>query len=210
MKLLLVSYLMIVGMCSLPSSSSSVKIGTQEWMVKNLDVDRYRNGDPIPQVQDVEAWSKLKSGAWCYYDDMPELGAKYGKLYNWYAVNDPRGLAPDGWHIPSKQEWEQLIKTLGGEGECSAKLKNISGWGDHNGTNESGFSALPGGVRTHEGNFGFIDDDAQWWSSTDWSATNSQKLWAWSCRLHYDENSNFSPDNSATKGFGLSIRCVKN
>jgi uncharacterized protein (TIGR02145 family) len=88
----------------------SVKIGDQEWMPINLDVDRFRNGDLIPHVESDEEWEKAgenEQAAWCYYDNDPENGKKYGKLYNWFAVNDPRGLAPEGWHVPSKEEWEE-------------------------------------------------------------------------------------------------------
>jgi uncharacterized protein (TIGR02145 family) len=86
---------------------ATVTIGTQVWMTKNLDVDRYRNGDIIPEVKDSIAWANLKTGAWCYYNNDPELGKIYGKLYNWYAVNDPRGLAPAGYHIPTDAEWTE-------------------------------------------------------------------------------------------------------
>lgn len=79
----------------------TIQIGTQKWMSKNLDVAFYRNGDPIPQVTSPTAWAVLSTGAWCYYNNDPIQGNKYGKLYNWYAVNDPRGLVPQGWHIPS-------------------------------------------------------------------------------------------------------------
>jgi uncharacterized protein (TIGR02145 family) len=95
-------------------SSLNIKIGTQIWTTKNLDVSTYRNGDPIPQVQDVGSWSKLTTGAWCYYENKTTNGTIYGKLYNWYAVNDPRGLAPKGFHIPSSAEWTILIDYLGG------------------------------------------------------------------------------------------------
>ncbi|MBK9465523.1 MAG: fibrobacter succinogenes major paralogous domain-containing protein [Chitinophagaceae bacterium] len=86
----------------------TIVIGTQQWMNNNLDVAFYRNGDPIPQVTDPTAWAGLTTGAWCYYNNDSTLGNKYGKLYNWYAVNDPRGLAPQGWHIPSDAEWTAL------------------------------------------------------------------------------------------------------
>jgi uncharacterized protein (TIGR02145 family) len=83
----------------------TVTIGTQEWMSENLNVEHYRNGDIIPQVQDSVEWTKLTTGAWCYYDNNSENEKIYGKLYNWYAVNDKRGLSPTGWHIPIGKEW---------------------------------------------------------------------------------------------------------
>ena len=97
------------------TSFKTVKIGNQVWTSKNLDVATYRNGDVIPQVQDPNAWGTLTTGAWCYYDNDASNGTKYGKLYNWYAVNDPRGLAPKGYHIPSDAEWTQLCDYLGGD-----------------------------------------------------------------------------------------------
>ncbi|MBK8080215.1 MAG: fibrobacter succinogenes major paralogous domain-containing protein [Saprospiraceae bacterium] len=101
----------------------TIQIGTQKWMSKNLDVAFYRNGDPIPQVTSPTAWAVLSTGAWCYYNNDPIQGNKYGKLYNWYAVNDPRGLAPQGWHIPSDAEWTTLEITLGGVSVAGGKMK---------------------------------------------------------------------------------------
>ena len=92
-----------------------VQIGQQVWMDKNLDVETYRNGDVIPQVTDSKEWAALKTGAWCYHSNNKANGVIYGKLYNWYAVNDQRGLAPKGWHIPSKAEWTTITTFLGGE-----------------------------------------------------------------------------------------------
>jgi hypothetical protein len=91
-----------------------VAIGTQVWTTKNLDVATYRNGDVISQVSDKDAWANLTTGAWCYYENDAKNGVKYGKLYNWYAVNDARGLAPAGWHVPTDYEWEVLSTFLGG------------------------------------------------------------------------------------------------
>ena len=98
------------------SSPSEVTIGEQTWMNKNLDVTTFRNGDPIQEVTTYEEWIKLGEKGiptWCYYENDSDYGEKYGKLYNWHAVKDPRGLAPKGWHVPSKSEWETLISFLG-------------------------------------------------------------------------------------------------
>ena len=103
-----------------------VAIGSQVWMSTNLNVSTYRNGDVIPQVQDRDAWAKLTTGAWCYYENNAANGTKYGKLYNWYAVNDARGLAPAGWHIPTDQEWTVLENSLGDD--AGKKMKSTSGW----------------------------------------------------------------------------------
>ncbi|MGD1006866.1 MAG: fibrobacter succinogenes major paralogous domain-containing protein, partial [Ignavibacteriaceae bacterium] len=94
--------------CGDQSSYKTVKIGEQTWMLGNLNVDHYRNGDAIPEVEDPAQWGNLKTGAWCYYRNDPGNDKKYGKLYNWYAVNDPRGLAPEGWHIPTQAEFKTL------------------------------------------------------------------------------------------------------
>ena len=162
------------------SSNEEVTIGNQVWMTKNLNVDKFRNGDPIPHAETQEEWEKAgenQQPAWCYYDNDPANGEKYGKLYNWYAVNDPRGLAPGGWHVPSDEEWTGLTDYLGGNDVAAGKLKSTSGWVDYNGnpangTNSSGFSGIPGGSRSmlsaeYGGNsFGGIGDESSWWSSS--------------------------------------------
>jgi len=107
---------------------ASVKIGNQVWMSTNLNVDIYRNGDIIPQVTDPTAWAELTTGAWCYYNNDSLKGAIYGKLYNWYAVNDPRGLAPKGWHIPTDEEWITLVNSLGGDTVAGGKMKSTGTW----------------------------------------------------------------------------------
>ena len=116
----LISLLLLL---SFTIKAQDVTIGTQTWAAKNLDVSTYRNGDKIPQVQDKKAWTNLKTGAWCYYENNTANGTKYGKLYNWYAVNDPRGLAPNGYYIPSHPDWEILKDYLGGELNAGTKLK---------------------------------------------------------------------------------------
>jgi uncharacterized protein (TIGR02145 family) len=148
--------------------AQDVTIGTQTWMSKNLDVATYRNGDTIPQVQDNTPWENLTTGAWCYYENKAENGTIYGKLYNWYAVNDPRGLAPKGYHIPTKAEWTVLTDNLGGEKEAGKKMKSRSGWEENgNGINTSGFAGLPGGYRNYYGYFSFIGAYGYWWRSSE-------------------------------------------
>lgn len=113
------------------SYAQTVTIGAQVWMTKNLDVSTFRNGDPIPQAKTNEEWEKAgenKQAAWCYYENDASNGTKYGKLYNWYAVVDVRGLAPQGYHIPSDQEWTILTDYLGGEAAAGTKMKSVSGW----------------------------------------------------------------------------------
>jgi uncharacterized protein (TIGR02145 family) len=148
----------------------SVTIGTQVWTDKNLDVTSYRNGDVIPQVTDATEWAGLTTGAWCYYNNDPLNGAIYGKLYNWYAVNDPRGLAPQGWHIPTDAEWKTLSTLLGGDAVAGGKMKTkgTNSWTSPNtsATNESGFAGLPGGVRNHVGNFSSFGHMGFLWCAT--------------------------------------------
>jgi uncharacterized protein (TIGR02145 family) len=108
-----------------------VTIGEQVWMSENLNVDKFRNGDSIPQAKSEEEWKKAgesRQPAYCYYENDPANGAKYGKLYNWYAVMDPRGLAPKGWHVPSDAEWRLLTDYLGGVEVAGAKIKSTRGW----------------------------------------------------------------------------------
>src|SRR5665647_2153473 len=140
-----------------PVSIPSVTICTQVWMLKNLDVSTYRNGDLIPEVTDQTAWATLTTGAWCYNNNDPAVGVIYGKLYNWYAVNDPRGLAPTGWHVPSDAEWTTLSTCLGGDAVAGGAKKETgtTHWTSPNtgATNSSGFTALPGGLRDRTGPF---------------------------------------------------------
>jgi uncharacterized protein (TIGR02145 family) len=183
----------------------SVTIGNQVWMTKNLNVSSFRNGDPIPHAKTNAEWERAgEKGqpAWCYYDNDPANGEKYGKLYNWYAVNDPRGLAPKGWHIPSDEEWTVLTDYLGGEEEAGVKMKSKQGWAKGgNGTNSSGFSGLPGGLRLINGLFYNIGSRSSWWSFTEYDAGS-----AWNRGLSYYDGDVFSyyVDN---KGNGMSVRC---
>ena len=180
---------------------NSVKIGNQTWMAENLDVSTYRNGDTIPQVQDPKIWSTLKTGAWCYYEGNTQ-SYRYGKLYNWYAVNDPRGLAPAGWHIPTDAEWTVLANSLGGKIGSSLKIKAQRGWAkEGNGSDETGFAALPGGTRSIN-LFSFAGDYGYWWTSTEYDSYSS-----WNRYLSY--NNNDIGRSTGWKQFGNSVRCVK-
>ena len=150
----------------------SVIIGTQTWINRNWDQITYRNGDTIPNVTDDSTWASLTTGAWCYYNNDSTQYAKYGKLYNWYAVNDPRGLVPIGWHVPNDDDWATLEINLGGYEIAGGKMKEVGtlNWLSPNteATNESGFSGLPGGARWHNnGAFdGGVGYGGGWWSST--------------------------------------------
>ena len=180
-------------------------IGTQTWTTKNLDVTKYRNGDAIPQVQDKNAWAKLKTGAWCYYENKTAKGKTYGKLYNWFAVNDTRGLAPKGYHIPTDAEWTILTENLGEE--AGTKMKSTSGWeNEDNRSNSSRFEGLPGGYRNANGDFRFIGACGFWWSSSEAKTSN-----AW-CRglfdVVYANDGNVSRDNHREQS-GFSVRCLR-
>jgi len=184
-------------------SYKSVKIGIQTWMSVNLNVSTFRNGDPIPQAKTDEEWKKAgdnEQPAWCYYDNDPANGAKYGKLYNWYAVNDKRGLAPVGYHVPSDAEWTKLENYLGDD--AGKQMKSTSGWEDNNGTNSTGFSGLPGGLRDHVGSFDGIGGDGGWWSSTEDST-----YVAWFRFLYYDDGDVYRYDDGKRSGY--SVRCLR-
>jgi uncharacterized protein (TIGR02145 family) len=188
--------------------SQTVTIGTQTWMTENLNVSTFRNGDEIPEVRTDEEWRKAgenQQPAWCYYNNDPKKGAEYGKLYNWYAVSDSRGIAPVGYHIPSDAEWTILSDYLGGEVAAGTKMKSISGWeNEGNGTNSSGFSGLPGGFRHSNGTFNSnsIGYSGLWWSSTELLTE-----WAWLRSLYYNYGDvlGFLDD----KENGFSVRCLR-
>jgi len=188
---------------SLQRSCVMGKIGDQIWATKNLDVATYRNGDAIPQVQDIAAWANLNTGAWCYYEN----NTTYGKLYNWYAVNDPRGLAPIGFHIPSEAEWTRLIEYLGGDYIAGGKMKEsgTSHWISPNtdATNSSGFTGLPGGYRNNNGTFGGIGAYGYWWSSSE-----IDTYYAWYRKLYYNYGE-VSSNANQNKEYGFSVRCLR-
>ena len=200
------------GWISLKASSDAaflptIVIGTQQWMEKNLDVVTYRNGDVIPQVTNATAWAALTTGAWCYYNNDVANGAIYGKLYNWYAVNDTRGLAPTGWHIPTDAEWTILTDKLEGALVAGGKMKSVgtTRWTPTNtgATNESGFTGLPGGYRSVNGTFAVIGGNGYWWSSSEDGAT----AYAWGRGMDYNLGSAYR--NSYGKANGLSVRCLR-
>lgn len=190
----------------------TITIGTQTWMAENLKTTKYRNGDPIPNITDDTEWANLASGAYCDYGNSPGYSATYGRLYNRYAVNDSRNIAPTGWHIPSDAEWTILTSFLGGEEVAGGKLKEkgifpgttqfIAHWYGPNAgaTNESGFTALPGGYRHSFGYYHLIGARGYWWSSTEYSNTNA-------CVHMGAQGSDVYPFNS--KGNGFSVRCLK-
>ena len=190
-----------------PNEITEVKIGNQIWMTQNLKVAHFRNGDSVPYAKTAEEWEKAgkeQKPAWCYYNNDPANDSKYGKLYNWYAVNDPRGLAPNGWHIPSDVEWKQLTDFIGGNEAAGKKMKSVSGWEvNGNGTNESGFNGLPGGYRYDYGFFNYGGLFAVWWASP---VNYTSFAWLYYQAYNFGNAFRYFP----TKAFGFSVRCVKN
>lgn len=204
---------------------STVAIGNQLWMVENLRVTRYRNGDPIPTGLEHKEWintHETQQDAYAVYphdrikgvNSEEEVLDAYGALYNWYAVIDHRGLCPAGWHVPTDREWQTLIDHLGGESSAGGKLKSTqigsdsqTGWSGPNtgATNQSGFSALPGGRlldRRGVGRFNSIGSHGFWWSSTGFST-----LGAYFRRM--EPNSTYINRYGTGKNFGYSVRCVR-
>ena len=190
-----------------PIDTASVMICNQVWMQKNLAVSSYRNGDPIPHITDATQWANATTGAWCWYNnDSATYAIVYGKLYNWYAVNDSRGLAPLGWHVASDAEWKTVSTCLGGDAVAGGKLKEAGTvhWVSPNtgADNSSGFTALPGGARSYTGSFSFAGTDGYFWTSTQFSAGN-----AWNRHL-LNTGSNLSSD-IVNEPSGFSVRCIK-
>ena len=190
----------------------TVKIGNQIWMAENLKVTHYRNGDVIPNLQDDDEWDNEK-GAYCSYANDEANSAIYGLLYNWFAVNDERKIAPEGWHVPTDAEWQGLVEFLGGDNLAGGKMKStgtIDGgdglWRGLNrsATNVSGFTALPGGYRYNSGVFDGIGANAYFWSANESSGGT-----AWHRYLYYG-NSQVSRYDYGWKQGGYSIRCIKN
>lgn len=183
-----------------------VKIGTQIWMTKNLDVHRFRNGDSIPQAKSEANWVLAKENqkpVWCYYAFDESNGRKYGKLYNWYAVSDSRGLAPMGYHVASSLEWDSLVIFLGGREKAGMKLKSTTGWmNDGNGTNTIGFNSLPGGYCHQNGAFSDIGIIGYWWTSTERYLSTADRF-----GLSYNSDGLFS--TFAYKQDSYSVRCLK-
>ncbi len=185
---------------------TSVKIGTQIWMVENLKTTHYKNGTGIPLVTDGTEWSNLSTPGYCWYNNN-ESSYKdtYGALYNWFTINTGN-LCPAGWHVPSKEEWATLATFLGGESIAGGKLKETgtTHWQSPNtgASDESGFTALPGGYRYDDGIFDFIGWNGFWWSTT---VSYSDK--AFSRELEFDYSYFFEFNDPKKAGF--SVRCVK-
>ena len=199
----------------------TVYIGTQQWMAENLKVSKYNDGTSIPNVKDSLEWSKLKTGAWCYYNNDETNNSKYGKLYNWYAVskttNDNKNVCPAGWHVPTDAEWTVLTDFLGGNSlnmqlaldRAVNKMKELGvvNWNKINdeATNASLFTALPGGQRSSfYGGFNGVKFGGSWWcsSSDNHKGGKSRIIYEYDNRI----NLRISQDSISS---GMSIRCLK-
>jgi uncharacterized protein (TIGR02145 family) len=193
----------------------AISIGTQVWMTENLKVTHYRNGDAIPYESQNADWLNLTTGAYCNYDNWFVNGLTYGSLYNWFATNDSRGLAPEGWHVPSESEWSTLRLYLTATyGVTSAEMGGImkdtgtAHWTAPNtgATNASGFSALPGGVRStvDNGDFVRLHLYGGFWCSSEDSYDTTQ------APCYFLRNLSTALYSVPTgKEYGFSIRCIK-
>jgi uncharacterized protein (TIGR02145 family) len=189
------------------NSYATVQIGTQCWTQSNLRVSKYRDGSSIPNITDNTLWSQTNTsstGAWCNYSNDANNGTTYGKLYNWYAVNDSRGLCPTGWHVASDAEWTTLTTYLGGTSVAGGAMKSTTGWTSPNtgATNSSGFTGLPGGYRSNFGGFLNVGNSGGWWSS---SAAGSGSAW---CRLLAYGSAVVGRYDYDRRG-GFSVRCAR-
>lgn len=198
----------------------TVKIGNQCWMAENLKVTRYRNGDAIPNITGSIDWFLLVTVAYCNYNNNEDNATIYGRLYNWFAVDDSRNIAPAGWHVPSDEEWKQLemylgmsqsnANTEGNRGvDEGGKLKEsgTTHWRSPNtgATNESGFTALPGGNRSYGGSYANMSNYTAYWSSSEYEEHDSGFAW---CRgLYYGLS--VVARIRAQENFGFSVRCIK-
>ncbi len=188
----------------------TAKIGAQTWMIENLNVSHFRNGDSIPELREAggaNGWkfaARMNKAGWFFnHADTNNLN-KYGKIYNGFAVADARGLAPVGWHVATDAEWATLIEYLGGANSAGTKMKTTSAWDSSgNGNNQSSFSGLPGGFRADDGSFDPLGIEGMWWSSTEAPQFNFR----WCYTLIYNKAS--IERSNHKNGCGMSVRCVK-
>ena len=212
------------------SPVKSIKIGTQTWMLENLNVDRFRNGDLIPEAKTEEEWKRAgenKQPAWCYYDNDPKNGLKYGKLYNYYVLSDSRGISPLGWHVPFEYEWRELIFFLDQKStntdngpmswNCGNNLKSTSGWLPYNsynknGDNKSNFTAKPAGARNYLHKFEYLGSWTYFWSTTESDVKNPLICDFPNDRciyVFYLNSGNGVYRSWESKERGFSVRCIK-
>jgi uncharacterized protein (TIGR02145 family) len=182
----------------------TVKIGTQVWLMQDLKVTHYNNGDPIPINPTPWNWKNLKTGAYVDYSNTPSLSAIYGRLYNWYAATDHRLIAPPGWHVPSEAEWATLITYLGGDQVAGGELKEAGSthwWSNTAATNGSGFTGLPGGNCSSDGFYYNLNYYGFEWSTT---ADVPNKAWC----IELDGSSAVVKNYVDDKIYGFAVRCI--
>ena len=180
-------------------------IGDDEWMLENLRVTHFRNGEPIPAVQDAPDWIGDQSGARVPYDKQEDFADIFGQLYNWHAIAHPAGICPDGWDIPSESQWQALAGHLGGTAIAGAAMKAARHWDDPGGqaTNSAGFSALPAGIRAGDsGQFLWLGYQSWWWTAPAPGKTQATAV----ALMAGDEQMLVQPREQAD---GLSVRCVR-
>jgi uncharacterized protein (TIGR02145 family) len=196
-----------------------IKIGNQWWMAENLKVTHYRNGDEIFFVQNASTWVGLSSGAYGNYNDDINNGDTFGRLYNWFAVDDNRNIAPEGWHIASDDEWKELEIYLG----ISQSQADSTGWrGSNQGgklkesgivhwlnpntaaTNSSGFNALPGGFQNGSGSYMDLNKEGRWWTAPESGSSNF-----WQRRLFFENGKIYRFGTAGYRSFGFSVSCIK-
>jgi len=190
----------------------TVQIGEQLWMKENLKVTHYNNGDEIPTGYSNDEWANLSTGAYAVYDDNESNADTYGYLYNWYAVDDDRGVCPASWHVPTDGEYTALSDYLGGTSVAGGKLKECTEgscpeseyWYSPNtgATNESGFTGLPGGFRNTSGAYVDMGEGGYFRSSSEY---NSYRAWFHGLYSTWEEVYRGFEMN---KNSGLSVRCV--
>jgi uncharacterized protein (TIGR02145 family) len=183
----------------------TIKIGKQTWMVENLKTTKFNDSTSIPNEMNPGFWGKLKTPAWCWYNNTESNKDAYGAFYNAYAILTGK-LCPKGWHVPTKAEWFTLIKYLGGETVAAGKMKETGTvhWitPNRDGSNTSGFTALPGGLRTDDGTFNYMGYFGYWWSAPEKDADV-----AWTCSIDCYGGEITSGDSFLMMGY--SVRCIK-
>jgi uncharacterized protein (TIGR02145 family) len=193
----------------------TVVIGTQIWMAENLKTTRYRNGDFIPTITNNAQWIGLTTGAYSWYNNDINYKSIYGALYNWFAINDSRNIAPDGWHVPNENEWDTLITYLGTGTEASIKLREngTTHWTGYNAVNSnlSGFTGLPAGFREYDNGKFYGSEFYCWWWSCDSDVENSERAWIRGLDYWYPQNIDWNRVDNMTifKNCGASVRCIK-
>ncbi|GEM_PF-5160820 len=196
---------------NLNTDVKTTTIGAQVWMAENLSTGQFRNGDPIPLPKSGEEWSSAKRNNQPmsrFLKDQPANEKKYGRYYNYSAAFDKRGICPEGFHLPSKKEWETLLQTVGGTPkEVAAKLKSKQGWAKKSGTgtDQVGFSALPAGTVQYGDSFSGVGEHANFWTST---SADSEYIWAAQFRGWGQDVAMDKVARDAAKG-GLNIRCIQ-